>query len=231
MKFRMGIDDDHLTFRDSGRIAEGEGCAAVALHARTAAQLYDGEANWEAISELRAAVRAIPVFGNGDIFEARDAVRMMRATGCDGVVVGRGCLGRPRLFRDLAEVFEGGTAKPPPRFREVAEVMREHAELLALWVGERRGIRIFRRHATWYTKGYGGGARVRERLCSIETLDDLDRVLSEASPGETISPDAVRLPRGKSAGRQRVALPAGYLESLEDATPPCPEAEDAVSGG
>ena len=115
---------------DAGRIAEEEGCAAVALHARTAAQLYDGEAQWDAIAGLKKHVRTIPVLGNGDIWEAHDALRMMRSTGCDGVVIGRGCLGRPWLFRDLADVFEGREPQNPPTFGEVAEIALEHATLL-----------------------------------------------------------------------------------------------------
>src|SRR5690606_30077985 len=108
IKFRLGIDDELITFRDAGRVGEEEGCAAVGLHARTAAQLYDGVARWEHIGEMKSVVR-IPVLGNGDIWEAQDALLMMRTTGCDGVIVGRGCLGRPWLFRDLADVFQGRT--------------------------------------------------------------------------------------------------------------------------
>src|SRR6266481_4412972 len=146
IKFRMGINLDHLTFLTAGKVAEDEGCAAVGLHARTAAQLYHGHAEWNAIAELKQAVK-IPVLGNGDIWEAQDALRMMRATGCDGVVVGRGCLGRPWLFRDLADVFDGHAPVDPPRFGEVAELMLAHARLLAAWFGEPFGVRGFRKHA------------------------------------------------------------------------------------
>ena len=136
IKFRLGIDDEILTYLDAGRIGEEEGCAAVGLHARTAAQLYDGEACWDAIARLKDAVRRIPVLGNGDIWEAEDALRMMRTTGCDGVIVGRGCLGRPWLFRDLADVFEGREPADPPGFGGVVDVMLEHARLLAEWLGD-----------------------------------------------------------------------------------------------
>ncbi len=174
IKFRMGIDDDWMTFLETGRIAEAEGVRAIALHARTAAQLYDGEADWRAIGELKQAVTSIPVLGNGDIWEAWDALRMMRATGCDGVVVGRGCLGRPWLFRDLAEVFAGEEPPPPPDFGEVIDTMREHARLLCGWVGERIGIRDFRKHATWYTKGFPGSTQMRDKLIRIDSLAELD---------------------------------------------------------
>jgi nifR3 family TIM-barrel protein len=231
LKFRLGVDDAHETFLDAGRIAEGEGCAAVALHARTAAQLYDGEARWEGIARLKAAVRSIPVLGNGDVWEAWDALRMLRATGCDGVVVGRGCLGRPWLFRDLADVFAGREPEPPPRLGAVAEVMLEHAELLAAWCGEPWGLRSFRKHAAWYTKGFRDSARLRERLTRVASLAELREQIARLDPDEPFPPHALRVPRGKHGGTQRVALPEGYLERLDDDTPPGPEAEDPSSGG
>jgi len=231
IKFRLGVDDAHPTFRDAGRIGAGEGCAAVALHARTAAQLYDGEATWDAIAELKAAVPEIPVLGNGDIWEAWDALRMMRTTGCDGVVVGRGCLGRPWLFRDLADVFAGREPSPAPRLGEIVPLMIEHAELLSQWLGEAAGIRSFRKHATWYTKGFKGSARLRQRLTHAEGVAELANILEGLDPDEPFPAHALRVPRGKSGGRQRVALPDGYLDELDDATPPPAEAEDPASGG
>jgi nifR3 family TIM-barrel protein len=232
IKFRMGIDDDLLTFLDAGRIGEGEGCAAVALHARTAAQLYDGTARWEAIAQLKDAVRTIPVLGNGDIWEAEDALRMMRETGCDGVVVGRGCLGRPWLFRDLADVFAGRRPADPPTLGEVADVMRVHAQGLADWFGPVPGLRSFRKHATWYTKGFRGSAALRAALVRVETLEQLDGLLARVDRDEPFPPSAMRVPRGKTSGRQKVALPAGFLEGrLDDARPPAAGAELAVSGG
>ena len=115
VKMRKGVDDATLTYLDAGRIVEAEGGAAVALHARTAEQLYSGRADWTAISALKESVTSIPVLGNGDVWAAPDALRMMRETGCDGVVVGRGCLGRPWLFRDLADAFAGRpVAGSPP---------------------------------------------------------------------------------------------------------------------
>ena len=231
IKFRMGIDEQYLTFRDAGRIAEDEGCAAVALHARTAAQLYDGEARWEAIGELKELVRTIPVLGNGDIWEAQDALRMMRETGCDGVVVGRGCLGRPWLFRDLADAFEGRAPAEPPSLGEVIDVMLEHAALLADWVGEAHAMRSFRRHATWYTKGFRGSAKLRGALMKVTTLAELRAALATVERAEPFPPSAMRVPRGKTSGTQKVALPEGYLSNLDDATPPSAEAEVALSGG
>jgi nifR3 family TIM-barrel protein len=225
----MGIDDDWMTFLDTGRIAEAEGCSAVALHARTAAQLYAGEANWSAIGELKQAVTSIPVFGNGDIWEAWDALRMMRETGCDGVVVGRGCLGRPWLFGDLAAVFAGRQPDDPPNFGVVMETMREHARLLCEWTGTRIGIRSFRKHATWYTKGFPGSTKLRDKLIRVDSLEELDAILAEGDPDLLFPPRAMRLPRGKKGGRQKVVLPYDFRESLQDATPP--EAEEPGDGG
>jgi len=233
IKFRVGIDARLETFRDAGRIAEDEGCAAVAMHARTAEQHYDGEADWSHIAELKDLVRTIPVLGNGDIWEAWDALRMMRETGCDGVVVGRGCLGRPWLFRDLSDVFAGREPADPPRFGEVARIMLDHACRLADWMGPELGVRNFRKHATWYTKGFPGSARLRGELIRIDTLAQLADILAEADPDTPFPPSAMRVPRGKSGGRQRVVLPEGYLDDLADATPPSAELAQtaAVSGG
>jgi nifR3 family TIM-barrel protein len=232
IKFRIGIDDAHPTHLEAGRIAQEEGCVAVALHARTAAQLYDGEARWEAIAELKQAVTRIPVLGNGDIWEAGDALRMMRATGCDGVVVGRGCLGRPWLFRDLADVFEGDEPRDPPSLGGVVDVMLEHARRLAVWLGdELAAMRAFRKHSSWYTKCFPGSAPLRQRLMQVVALAELEDVLAAVDRSLPYPPEAMRVPRGKTSGTQKVALPDGYLDSLDDDTPPGILAEIADSGG
>jgi nifR3 family TIM-barrel protein len=232
LKFRIGIDDAHPTHLEAGRIAQEEGCVAVALHARTAAQLYDGEARWEAIAELKQAVTRIPVLGNGDIWEAEDALRMMRTTGCDGVVVGRGCLGRPWLFRDLADVFEGRQPGDPPRLGGVVDVMLEHARRLAGWLSdELAAMRAFRKHSSWYTKCFPGSAPLRQRLMQVVALAELEEVLAGVDRSLPYPPEAMRVPRGKTSGTQKVALPEGYLDSLDDDTPPGIQAETADSGG
>jgi nifR3 family TIM-barrel protein len=232
LKFRIGIDDAHPTHLEAGRIAQEEGCVAVALHARTAAQLYDGEARWEAIAALKQAVTRIPVLGNGDIWEAEDALRMMRTTGCDGVVVGRGCLGRPWLFRDLADVFEGRQPDDPPRLGGVVDVMLEHARRLAEWLGdELAAMRAFRKHSSWYTKCFPGSAPLRQRLMQVVALAELEEVLAGVDRSLPYPPEAMRVPRGKTSGTQKVALPDGYLDSLDDDTPPGIQAETADSGG
>lgn len=229
IKFRIGIDDEHLTFLDSGRIGEEEGCATVALHARTAAQLYDGQARWDAIAALVQHVK-IPVLGNGDIWEAWDALRMMRQTGCAAVIVGRGCLGRPWLFRDLAEVFEGREPSDPPCFGEVRAIMLDHAERLEAWFGETGGMLMMRKYVTWYTKGFPQSAAVRGRLNTICTRADLAAALAVLPDDLPFPPSAMRVPRGKASGTQRVALPDGFLDDPDDATPPPPEAEVADGG-
>ena len=230
IKFRIGIDENVTTYLDAGRVGEDEGVVAVALHARTAAQLYDGQARWEAIGELKRSVK-IPVLGNGDIWEAEDALRMMRMTGCDGVVVGRGCLGRPWLFRDLADVFAGREPQNPPTLGEVGAIMREHAELLTAWLGEATALRSFRRHSTWYTKGFRGSAAIRQRAMQLSSLAELEDLLAALDPNEAFPPSSMRVIRGKSAGTQTVSLPHGYLDQRNDATPPEEAAEDAFSGG
>jgi nifR3 family TIM-barrel protein len=230
VKFRIGIDEALQTHLESGRIAQEEGCAAVCLHARTAAQLYSGPARWEAIGELKQKLERIPVLGNGDIWEAHDALRMMRMTGCDGVVIGRGCLGRPWLFRDLFDVFHGREPSDPPCFGEVADIMKQHARMLVDRLGEPPALRAFRSQAAWYTKGFSGSARLRQRLMGVETLEQLDWALDNIERGECFPPGVARVPRGKSGGPQKVALPHGFLDRLDDDTPP-PDHEGCADGG
>ena len=233
LKFRMGVRDDLLTFADTGRIAADEGAAAIALHARTAEQHYAGQARWEAIGELKAVVGdAIPVLGNGDIWEASDALAMMAQTGCDGVVVGRGCLGRPWLFSDLAAVFAGKECPPPPRLGEVITVMREHAVALDAWADPGRGVVEFRKHASWYVTGYPVGGEMRRRLAMVATLDELDDLLARLDPSAEAVDGANRVTRGHANGPINVALPDGYLDHLDDDAPPVGDSDAAaLSGG
>jgi nifR3 family TIM-barrel protein len=223
VKFRKGIHDDLLTFLDTGRIAREEGVAAIALHARTAQQHYSGLADWNAIAELKAHVSGIPVLGNGDIWEADDAVRMMAETGCDGVVIGRGCLGKPWLFGDLAAVFAGKQPPPPPRLGEVAAIMAEHARLLHEWQHGNHGIIEFRKHASWYVTGYPVGGEMRRRLGMVSSVAELDDILAELDHSLELPPGGQRLPRGHTNGPIHVTLPDGYLDDMEDARPPSVE--------
>ena len=230
MKTRKGIDDDHLTYLDAGRIAQDTGCAAIALHGRTAVQHYSGHADWTAIAELKAAVD-IPVLGNGDIWEASDAIRMVEQTGVDGVVVGRGCLGRPWLFRDLAAAFAGETVTELPRLGEVAAIMRRHVELLAGVMGEERGCIEFRKHIAWYLKGFAAGSEVRHQLGMVSSFVALDELLGRLDPTEAYPVGELGTPRGRQGTPKRVVVPDGWLDSRLVDAPLDPLAEDATSGG
>ncbi|MEU2873540.1 tRNA dihydrouridine synthase DusB [Streptomyces olivoreticuli] len=231
MKMRKGIDDDHITYLDAGRIAVEEGVTAIALHGRTAAQHYGGTADWDAIARLKETVTEIPVLGNGDIWSAEDAVRMMRETGCDGVVVGRGCLGRPWLFGDLVAAFEGGGAPAAPVFKEVARVMVRHAQLLGEWLeSEERGVIDFRKHVAWYTKGFSVGSDLRKKLAVSSSLAELAALLSEVD-GDQSWPLGADGPRGRTSGRNRVVLPDGWLDDPYDCASVSADAELDTSGG
>jgi nifR3 family TIM-barrel protein len=215
MKTRKGLDDDHLTYLDAGRIAAGSGCAAIALHGRTVLQAYSGQADWEAIRALVEHVD-IPVLGNGDIWEARDALRMVEQTGVAGVVVGRGCLGRPWLFRDLAAAFAGDDVKTLPTLGEVATMMRRHAELLCQHMGEERGCKEFRKHVAWYLKGFAAGGQMRRSLATVSTLADLDALLAGLDPDEQFPVSELGTPRGRQGSpRGKVALPEGWLDDTD----------------
>ncbi|WP_425576247.1 tRNA dihydrouridine synthase DusB [Streptomyces glaucosporus] len=231
MKMRKGIDDDHLTYLDAGRIAVEEGVTAIALHGRTAAQHYGGTADWEAIARLKEAVPEIPVLGNGDIWSADDAVRMMRETGCDGVVVGRGCLGRPWLFSDLVNACEGSGERARPSLREVAAVMLRHARLLGEWLeDEARGVIDFRKHVAWYTKGFSVGSEMRRRLAVASSLAELEDLLGELDLDQPW-PAGADGPRGRTSGRNRVVLPDGWLDDPNDCAGVAADAELDTSGG
>ncbi len=222
VKLRIGIDDDHVTYLEAGRMAEDEGAAAITLHARTAEQLYSGRADWAAIGELKTRVTSIPVLGNGDLWEASDALAMVAATGCDGVVVGRGCLGRPWLFRDLADAFQGRSPEPPPDLGRIVHMMRAHARLLCDSFGEDLGIRQFRKHAGWYLTGFAVGPVVRRSLAQASTLAQVASLLDGLDPTLPFPPEARRMARGHTNGPRPVRLPAGWLEpeALDDLTPP-----------
>jgi nifR3 family TIM-barrel protein len=229
VKMRIGIDDEHETFLDAGLIAAAEGAAAVALHARTAAQRYSGQADWARIAELRDAVPAeVPVLGNGDIFAADDALAMVEKTGCDGVVVGRGCLGRPWLFGELEAAFAGRPAPTPPTLGQVAGVMRRHVELLIAHHGERKGVRDARKHMSWYLHGFAVGSELRRELGMIDGLESLDELRARLDHDQPFPPEADG-PRGRQGSPGHVTLPEGWLDDPEDAT--VPAAADVMNSG
>jgi nifR3 family TIM-barrel protein len=230
MKMRKGIDDEHLTYLDAGRIAEEEGVSAVALHGRTAAQAYSGHADWDAVARLKEHVTSVPVLGNGDVWEADDALAMMRETGCDGVVVGRGCLGRPWLFRSFDRAFAGLPDDPHPTLGEVAAVMRRHAGLMVEWAGEDKGCREFRKHVSWYLKGFGVGGDTRQALGLVSTLAELDALLGTLDADQQFPEVSVGAPRGRLGSPRRVVLPEGWLDDRSWARVDA-SAELATSGG
>ncbi|WP_200947492.1 tRNA dihydrouridine synthase DusB [Microbacterium sp. Root166] len=239
VKMRKGIDVDHLTYLDAGRIAEDAGVAAVALHARTAAEFYSGHADWDAIAQLKQAVTSVPVLGNGDIWSAEDAVRMMAETGCDGVVVGRGCLGRPWLFGDLARALGGPDAASGPPVDAtlgfVAQAFRRHAELLIeFFEDEVRGCRDIRKHVAWYFKGYPVGGDTRARLATVSSLAEIDELLATLELDAPYPGAAAEGQRGRAGTPKRPALPDGWLESRDlgaEASCALAEAELDHSGG
>jgi nifR3 family TIM-barrel protein len=217
MKTRKGLDDDHLTYLDAGRIAQESGVAAIALHGRTVAQSYSGSADWDAIAALVDSLD-IPVLGNGDIWEADDALRMVEQTGAAGVVVGRGCLGRPWLFRDLAAAFSAPSRdrRTLPTLGEVRAMMRRHAELLSEHMGEERGCKEFRKHVSWYLKGFRAGGRLRHSLALVDSLAALDELVESLDPSEPFPVSELGAPRGRQGSpRRRVVVPEGWLDDID----------------
>jgi len=236
VKMRKGVDDDHLTYLDAGRMAEREGVAAVALHARTAADYYSGHADWEAIARLKEAVTSIPVLGNGDIWAAEDAVAMVEQTGCDGVVVGRGCMGRPWLFADLQAAFEGRPERVQPGLRHVADTIYRHGELMVSHFDddENRAMREIRKHIAWYLKGYPVGGDIRRRLGFVDSLAQLRGTLDEMDLDSPFPGVDAEGPRGRQGTARKPSCPEGWLDN-QDITPAMEiklrEAELSVSGG
>jgi len=244
VKMRKGIDADHLTFLDAGKAARDAGVAAVALHARTASEYYSGHADWSAIAELKNSLGDVQVLGNGDIWSAGDAIRMMRETGCNGVVVGRGCLGRPWLFADLQAAFEEYAKNPhsdaaidpvQPNLGQVAEAFKKHAELLVeFFESEERACRDIRKHVAWYFKGYPVGGEFRASLAQVESLQQMDDILGTVDWFAPYPGELAEGPRGRLGGAKVCALPENWLQSRElqgDQRKVLLEAELSVSGG
>ena len=233
IKFRKGIDDDHLTFLHSGRIAQEAGCAAVTLHARTARDLYSGHADWDAITQLVEHIN-IPVFGNGDIWEPWDALRMLRHTGAAGVEIGRGCLGRPWLFSDLVSVLSGRDPdQTQPTLGLVADVMLDHVRRLLEFYDQSEGevIRRFRKHAGWYVAGWPVGKELRRQLHGVSSLDELAAITARFDREIVLPPEGVRVKRSHSGGPRRVALPEGWLNDPDEKVSLSAAAEANISGG
>lgn len=217
IKMRKGIDADHLTYLEAAKAAEGAGVSAIALHARTASEFYSGHSDWSAIAKLKETITSVPVLGNGDIWSGADGVRMMQETGCDGVVVGRGCLGRPWLFGDLAAAFRGETDIARPSLGTVAATLRRHTELLMEFFDgdEDRACRDIRKHVSWYFKGYPVGGDLRASLATVESLQQMDDLLAQLDWSEEYPGEAAEGPRGRAGTPKRTALPEHWLDSHE----------------
>ena len=236
VKMRVGVDSDHITYLDAGRAAAEEGVAWVALHARTASQMYSGRADWDTIARLveHLAPLGTPVLGNGDIWTAADALRMVETTGCAGVVVGRGCLGRPWLFGQLAQAFAGEPVSPDPDLRHVLATLKRHAELLSIDYGEGKGCRDMRKHMAWYLKGFSVRQQIRHALSMVFTLAELDDLLGQIDIDQEANSEVLAGPRGRTGGERPPTLPDGWLDSPyvdEMATAELRQAELSVSGG
>ncbi|QRV02791.1 tRNA dihydrouridine synthase DusB [Arcanobacterium phocisimile] len=213
-KFRIGIDDDHTTFRDVAQMSADAGISALTLHARTTEQHYSGQARWEYIEELKS-LSQLPVFGNGDIFEADDAARMLRQTGADGVSVGRGCQGRPWLFFDLVAAAYGSQERYRPDLREVADIIVRHAQLsVDHFADEHRAMRELRKHVGWYLRGFSVGGQMRHQLGLIESVEQLRELLDTLDLDQPF-PEAAGGPRGRAGGAKRPHLPEFWLDSHE----------------
>lgn len=213
-KIRVGIDHEHETFLQAGRIAQDEGCAAVTLHARTTAEYYGGHSDWNRIGEL-VEVLDIPVFGNGDIWGAQDALDMMTQTGCAGVAIGRGCQGRPWLFADIAHAFAGEPTRCNPTLGEVGRIIMRHAGLLTQFYDgdECMAVHDMRKHVAWYLKGFPVGGATRKAFMECECLEDLQRQVDGLDSAVPFPERVVDKPRGRVRFAKKVHLPYGWLES------------------
>ena len=235
VKMRIGIDQDHITYLDAGRIASQAGVTWVALHGRTAAQYYGGKADWNAIARLVEHIPNTPVLGNGDIWCAQDAQRMLDQTGARGVVIGRGCLGRPWLFGQIRASFAGEVVPAEPNSGVILDLMRRHAQLLVEMHGDEfRGCQEMRKHMAWYLKGVIAGSETRGALSLISSLAQLELLLANIDPNQILDEELAKSPRGRTTPDRKVNLPDGWLNSqfissAEKET--VREAELLVSGG
>lgn len=214
VKMRIGIDDDHVTALDAARIAENAGVAAVGLHARTQEQYYSGDARWEWIARLKETVN-IPVFGNGDVFSGADAASMMKQTGCDAVVIGRGCQGRPWLFNELVAALRGLPIPADPDLGTVCDVIERHAELMVETMGdELRAMREMRKHIGWYLRGFAVGGATRHALGLVASSSELHERLCELDRAQPY-PSAAAGPRGRAGSPKRPHVPQDWLQSRQ----------------
>ena len=213
-KFRVGIDENHETFMQAGHIAQEEGCAAVTLHARTTAEYYGGHSDWSRIAELVNALD-IPVFGNGDIWGADDALAMFKETGCAGVAIGRGCQGRPWIFADIRSACNGSNDRVNPSLGQVCKVILRHLELLVEFYDgdERMAVHDLRKHIAWYLKGFPVGGGTRKNFMECESIEDVQRNIDALDSSLKLPEHVLDTPRGRVRFAKKVHLPYGWLDS------------------
>ena len=231
VKMRVGIDSDHQTFLESAKSAADLGVTWVALHARTAAQLYEGRSDWNKITELveHLAPTGVPVLGNGDIWSGKDATSMMEQTGCAGVVVGRGCLGRPWLFADLVSALNGEDKRVNPTLFEVRQIMLRHGQLLVEYFeNEDRAMRDIRKHMAWYLKGFSVPREIRANLGMVNSLEHMQQLLSNIVD-QPYPQEVGDGPRGRTSHGRQVKLPDGWLDDPDEFA--TISIDDAISGG
>jgi len=231
VKMRVGINSDHQTFLESAKSAADLGVAWVALHARTAAQLYEGRSDWNKITELveHLSTTDVPVLGNGDIWSGQDAISMMEQTGCAGVVVGRGCLGRPWLFADLVSAFNGENNRVNPTLFEVRQIMLRHGQLLVEYFeNEDRAMRDIRKHMAWYLKGFSVPREIRASLGMVGSLEEMAQLLSGVAD-QPYPQEVGDAPRGRTSHGREVKLPDGWLDDPDEFA--TIKIDDAISGG
>lgn len=176
VKFRKGFRRGEVQAVEMAKALEAAGAAAVAVHGRTREEYYSGKADWDVIRAVKEAVR-IPVIGNGDVFTPEDAERMVRDTGCDGVMIGRGAQGNPWIFHQMRTYFSTGEKEERPDFDTVCQMILRHARMQADWKGEQRGIREMRTHVAAYTAGYPHSAALRRQVNQVETYAELEELL------------------------------------------------------
>lgn len=235
VKMRVGIDDEHITYLDAGKIAADAGVTWVALHGRTAAQYYGGQADWSTIARLVEHIPNTPVLGNGDIWSAQDAQRMLAQTGARGVVIGRGCLGRPWLFGQIRSALDGQDVPSEPTSGIILDLMKRHAILLTqMHADEFYGCREMRKFMAWYLKGLVVGTEIRSALGLINSFAELDELLATIDRNQQLTTEIAHAPRGRTTPTKKVNLPDGWLNSQAlSADEQCTvrEAELSVSGG